>query len=441
MKRAVLFCIPVFWVCSSAPVTLNDNKIESAYEAMLKSSTIKKKLFDIDIASKNFTIEELFVLSLDRTEQLAIAAEKTTAADAQVRKSFGAWLPRVSVIASQYAPIAPGFVVPGVRFSARHNIMTGLNEYTGIVGARLTRVSEEQNLRAQMAAHLLNIADAALQLKLSQDIVEQTSEVVKLSKSNLAEIRRRVSIGRNKRADALKAEALLRQKEADLLLIQQREAQQRRYLAFLTGIVGDFTVNTDVLNFTQNLSGDEKPDLSLRADIALGKTLVDIRKNEATAAFGGHLPNVYLDGSFRPSLDASQPSGYFGGVVAELPLFQGGQVLESQNIAASNLRQAELQLKLAERRALTEIEDARDAYVKTTAEREAYAKSASAAEKNYYAQLSDLRTSIATILDVIQALQDLQTARYSFSNAEYQEKISRLRYFVSLGYLFPVPKK
>ncbi|HRP69545.1 MAG TPA: TolC family protein, partial [Turneriella sp.] len=103
-------------------------------------------------------------------------------------------------------------------------------------------------------------------------------------------------------------------------------------------------------------------------------------------------------------------------------------------------RKAKLQLKQAERRALIEIEDARVAFEKTTAEREAYAKSAEAAEKNYRAQLNDLRTSIATVLDVIQALQDLQNARNALFNAEYQEKISRLRYFVALGYLFPESK-
>ncbi|HRP69738.1 MAG TPA: TolC family protein, partial [Turneriella sp.] len=195
MKCLFFLCVPFFWVCRSAPVTLNDNSIESVYEKVLAQSAVKKKLLDIDIASKNFTIEELFILSLDRTEQLAIAAERTSAADAGVRKSYGAWLPRISMIAAQYAPLTPGFVVPGVRFSARQNIMTGLNEYTGVVGARLTRVSEEQNLRAEMAAHLLNIADAALQLKFTQTLRAQTAEIVKLSASNLAEIRRRISIG------------------------------------------------------------------------------------------------------------------------------------------------------------------------------------------------------------------------------------------------------
>ena len=126
--------------CRSAPVTLHDNAIEPIYQQILRDSAIKKRLGDIDFATKNFTIEELFVLSLDRTEQLAIAAERTTVADANVRRSYGAWLPRMTLTATQYAPISPGFAVPGVRFTARQNIMTGLNEYTGIAGARLTRM-------------------------------------------------------------------------------------------------------------------------------------------------------------------------------------------------------------------------------------------------------------------------------------------------------------
>lgn len=426
--------------CRSAPVTLGDNQIEPVYEQILRDSSVKKRLADIDFNARNFTIEELFVLSLDRTEQLAIAAERTTVADATVRRSYGAWLPRLSVTAAQYAPLTPGFVVPGVRFTARQNIMTGLTEYTNVVGARLTRVAEEQNLRAEMSAHLLNIADAVLQLKLSHELSQQTSETVRLTQSNLAEIRRRVGIGRNKRGDALKAEARLRQKQADLLAAEEREAQLKRYLIFLTGVLGEFSVNADTAPFTRDLTGKEEADISRRADIALGKTMLDIRKNELAAAHGGHLPNIYLDGSYRPALDASQTTSYFGGVVAEVPFFQGGQVVENQNIAASRLRQAELELKRAERKARTELEDAREAYLKAAGERVAYSESADAAERNYRAQLSDLRLSLATTLDVIQALEDLQVARASRASAEYREAIARMRYFVALGLLFPEPK-
>lgn len=441
MKPRLAAAALLFAYCRSAPVTLHDNAIEPVYQQILRDSAIKKRLADIDFAAKNFTIEELFVLSLDRTEQLAIAAERTTVADANARRSYGAWLPRMTLTATQYAPVSPGFAVPGVRFTARQNIMTGLNEYTGIVGARLTRVAEEQNLRAEMSAHLLNIADGVLQLRLSQALREQTSEVVRLTQSNLAEIKRRVGIGRNKRGDALKAEARLRQKEADLLAATEREAQLKRYLAYITGVLGEFSVNADTGIFVQEITGKEQPDLSRRADIALGKTMVDLRKNELTAAHGGHLPNIYLDGSYRPALDSNQNTSYFGGVVAELPLFQGGQTVENQNIAASRLRQAELELKQAERKARTELEDAREAYLKAAAERAAYAESADAAEKNYRAQLSDLRLSLATTLDVIQALEDLQVARASRSTAEYREDIARMRYFVAQGLLFPEPRK
>jgi outer membrane protein len=441
MKTRLSVAALVFLGCRSAPVTLSDNKIEPIYEQILRDSTVKKRLSDIDFNARNFTIEELFVLSLDRTEQLAIAAERTTVADATVRRTYGAWLPRLSVTAAQYAPVTPGFVVPGVRFAARQNIMSGLTEYTNIVGARLTRVAEEQNLRAEMSAHLLNIADAALQLKLNHALTEQTSEAVRLTQSNLSEIRRRVGIGRNKRGDALKAEARLKQKQADLLAAEEKEAQLKRYLGFLTGVLGDFSVNADTGPFTREINGKEEADISRRADIALGKTMLDIRKNELNAAHGGHLPNIYLDGSYRPALDSTQTTSYFGGVVAEVPFFQGGQVIENQNIAASKLRQAELELKQAERKARTELEDAREAYLKATAERTAYTESADAAEKNYRAQLGDLRMSLATTLDVIQALEDLQVARASHATAEYREAIARMRYFVALGLLFPEPKK
>jgi len=432
-----IFLLLLMVGCRSAPVTLHDNKLEPVYEQILRESVVKKRIADIDLARKYFTIEDLFILSLDRTEQMAISAEKGFSADAKVRRSYGAWMPRISFTGAQYAPIPPGFVVSGIRFAARQNIMTGLTEYTGIVGARLERVAEEYNIRAELSAHLLNVADAVLQLQLNIALAEQTADAVRLTESNLAEIRRRVSIGRNKRGDALKAEARLRQKQADLLAAQERQAQIRRHLQYLTGVTGDFTTNGD----TSLFSPDDKTaarEISARADIALGKTMVDIRKNELDAAHGAHLPNIYLDGSYRPALDSNQTTSYFGGVVAELPLFQGGQTVENQNMARSRLRQAELELKQAERKARVEIEDARESYEKARAEREAYTASAEAAEKNYRAQLADMRLSLATLLDVIQALEDVQQARASKVTAEYREAMARVRLYVAQGHLFPV---
>ncbi len=432
-----LLLLPLALQCGSAPVTLGDKSIEPVYEQVLRDSIIKKRLHQIDFQRKIFSIEDLFLLSLDRTEQLAIAAERGVAAEAKVRRSYGAWLPRISLVATQYAPVNPGFAVPGIRFAARQNIMTGLTEYTGIVGARLERVAEEQSLRAEMAAHLLNIADAALQYQLSLQLLQEAREAVRLTESGLAEIRRRVALGRNKRGDALKTEARLRQKQADLLMAEERQAQWKRYLQFLTGYQEDFEILTSTDAFAADDTDVERADISQRSDIALGKTLVSLRKNELAAALGAHLPSIYLDGSYRPALEENQRNSYFGGIVAELPLFQGGQLLESQKIAQSRLRQAELELSLAERKARTELADARASLEKASAEKAAYEASARAAEKNYLAQLSDMRLSIATILDVIQSMEDLQAARIARAQAEYRENIAKIRFFVATGRLFP----
>lgn len=435
-----LLCILIFFsyaACRSAPVSLNDNQLEPVYEQVLRDSVIKARLYEIDAAKRTFSIEELFVLSLDRTEQMAIVAEKGFAAEAKVRRSYGAWLPRLNLNAAQYAPDRPGFVVPGVRFTARQNIMTGLTEYTGIVGARLERVAEEQGLRAELSAHLLNIADAALQMQLSESLVAQAQDAVSVTQSSLSEIRRRVAIGRNKRGDALKAEARLRQKQADLLAQQEKLAQLKRYLGFLTGLSGEFKVDGATQKFATPENGGADADLGRRADIAYGKTVVDIRKNEVDAAHGGHLPNIYLDGSYRPALEANQQTSYFGGVVAELPLFQGGQTVENANMAASRLRQAELELKQAERKARVEVEDAREAVVKAQAEFTAYSESATVAERNYRVQLADLRLGLATTLDVLQASEDVQLARSAAALAEYRRQIAQVKFFVAQGLLFP----
>ena len=78
--------------------------------------------------------------------------------------------------------------------------------------------------------------------------------------------------------------------------------------------------------------------------------------------------------------------------------------------------------------------------MKASAEKAAYAESAKAAEKNYLAQLSDMRLSLATILDVVQSMEDLQAARIARAQAEYREAIAQVRFFVATGRLFPAKR-
>ncbi|MBS0619081.1 MAG: TolC family protein [Spirochaetes bacterium] len=437
MKPLLVLPLALVAYCRSAPVDLNDNRVEPIFENILRESRIKKRFSEIDFTQKKFSIDELFLISLDRTEQMAINAERTFVADATVRQRIGAWLPRVSGNAASYAPFAPGYVVSGLRFSARQNIMTGLTEYTGIVGARLQRIAEDHSLRADLSAHMLNIADAALQLYLGDTLKAIAAEMVRVTESSLAEIRRRARLGRNKSGDVLKTEAKLKQKQADLVAADEKRWQLLRSLRFLTGINDDFVVVPSTEQFS--LGGEElhNLDITLRPDIALGITMVAVRKNEVTAAYGGHIPNLYIDSSFRPALESVQQQSYFAGLVAEIPIFAGGQIVESQNIANSHLRQAELELRQAQRKANIEIEDARDTFLKAGAEREAYAASATASEKNYRTQLNDLRLSLGTMLDVLQAQEDWQLARIAEANARYREGIARVRFFVATGKLFP----
>ena len=49
-----------------------------------------------------------------------------------------------------------------------------------------------------------------------------------------------------------------------------------------------------------------------------------------------------------------------------------------------------------------------------------------------------MRLSLATLLDVIQALEDVQQARASKVTAEYREAMARVRLYVASGNLFPV---
>jgi len=438
-RRSILIQIFLFLVlcvsCRSQPVKLNDGTVEPIYERLLINSTIQKRFDDIDPKQTVFTLDEIFVLSLDKTERLAISAEKNFVADAKIRSAYGAWMPKLSLRSSQYWGAFPGSILPGVRFFARQNIMTGLTEYTGIVGARLSREAEEQSLRAEAAAHFLNLADLALQLELNQTLRDKTAEILKLTERSLGELRRRVALGRSRRSESLRTEAKMKQKQAELLTVTERCAQLARQIQFISGVSGDFSIKVETEPYDVP-EGEVEKNFPARADILLGKLIVDIRKNEVEAAFGNHLPQIYLEGSYRPPIIPDSPQSYYGGVVAEIPLFSGMQTVENQNIAKSALRQAELELKQAERKARLELADARAALIQSKAEVAAFEEAVRIAEKNYATQIGEARLSLATNLEVIQSLEDYQTNLVAAENARYRAKLARIRYFIAGGHLF-----
>jgi outer membrane protein len=94
-----------------------------------------------------------------------------------------------------------------------------------------------------------------------------------------------------------------------------------------------------------------------------------------------------------------------------VPLFNGlsdvGQVAQ----ARAQANTADLKLSQVKRKALLEI---RNAYTRWRAAEEkmkAFDRAAEASEKNYLLQSEDFQRSLVSNLDVLQALEDLQSAR------------------------------
>jgi len=184
-------------------------------------------------------------------------------------------------------------------------------------------------------------------------------------------------------------------------------------------------------------SDDIRSIISRRLEVVISKENVDIANFNLNGALGGHLPSIYLDGSYRFYSHGDDPNDKYNmAITASLPIFQGGITSEKVSQAESVKRQADLTLAQTMREVEKDIVssyDTWDGFVKQT---NAYKKALESAERNYDMTMNDYRLSLVTIIDVISVLTELQQARNDYKTAMFSLELSRIKLGVAI-YEFP----
>jgi outer membrane protein TolC len=398
-----------------------------------------------------YTLDAAFKAALKQSETYASDLELVYQAQERYTQARAAIMPNINGTATWYRQDDHDRAFANLASQTTYALhldqplFRGFREYAALRQAK--EAVPYQDLANDWAAMQLysDTSQAYYQvLALDKDLATQQGEV-DLYNKRITELQDFVRIGRSRETDILTVES------AKAILVAQIESSKalaavaRDLLSFLTGWDSSVALQDDV-ELPQTLASMEQylTQVDSRPDIKAAQMNIDINKENVNIAVGGHLPSVDLMGDYflqRPVNIVGQtyPVDWDAEIALTLPIFLGGSVISQTHQAESQVRQAELALRLQKRGAQQALRDAYQTVEFDLSQAAALKDAFQITEKNYHAETKDYNNGLVTNLDVLQALTSYQDTQRSLDKAQYACK-SDFAHLESLAAKVSLPK-
>lgn len=470
--RNRLGVITLMGVLLSVSIAASLHAIDSDVKKMLRAAT---GVTDEDVRAasgkKAISLFDAYALAVHRTERMAIEGESAIQAEERKLQAIEAFLPYFSIRANKAFPEPDtGYINlarSAVSLYLRQPIITGLKEASQIKAAWSDRKIRECQLNNHASMLLMDVGTAYYTVLLMEHDLRNNEQLLELHNKTVAEIRRRVEIGRSRQSDLSRTRAQIYSLEARVKSLRTGLEHARLVFAAMTGIESDYVLADSVnLNDPPFTVKETETIIENRWDVRAAREQMEHSKAGVLAAYGTHLPNVYFEGSYFLWQDSlyktdrsrqlaqlalsSNPASsllgsrlnngnptktrdYYFSLGAELPIFGGDITFAKVREANSRKRQAGLAYSQAVRLARKDITDSYQTWEGSKVELEAYRKALASAEQNYQVVSNEYRLNQVTILDVLTSLTNLQTVRDDYERALLQLKLNRVHLGIAVN--------
>lgn len=173
---------------------------------------------------------------------------------------------------------------------------------------------------------------------------------------------------------------------------------------------------------------------SLRAD-------VEAAEKEVWKARSGHMPTVDLVAQRSNSESDSNTSigseydTKMVGVQVSIPIFSGGYVSSTVRQALANLEKVRQQMEATRREVALQVRKEFDAVLQGVHWVQAYDQAVKSAEQTLYSTRKGFQAGTRNSLDILNAEQNLATARRDLNRGRYEYVLARLRLMALVGRL------
>lgn len=396
-------------------------------------------------------LRRCYELAVQQSEVLGIDEAEIRAAQARYWQAVSAILPSLSVLATETVQNSSsqgssfsnnGFNVGGIngqssfegRLAVTQTIFNGFRDFKR-ASARKSDTSARRGdyVRSRQLLYL-DVSDVFYQILSQQADLLVLAKVQEALEQRVAEITRRVQIGRSRKGDLLQARTELAETKVTIEEVKGLLEASRELMAFL--------INTPSSGF--NLKESQpfpKPEalgkyLALtgeRPDVYASDQRRQSAEQDLAAVRSERWPTVGLEGNYFFLQDPDQGDEWNFLVSFELPVFDGGlrEARVSENKALVQISQ--LDLNRLRRQSASDVRVAYNNFISAAAQFARLNDATEVSTKNYETQKADYDLGRTSNLDVLAALTTLQDLRRREVAAEMQARASYIQLHVAAG--------
>jgi outer membrane protein len=290
---------------------------------------------------------------------------------------------------------------------------------------------------------LLDASTTYLDVVRDETIFQLRKETVAALQKQLQATKDQFGVGELTRTDVAQAQARLAGAEADLVNAQGQLNVSRSNFEHVIGRPPE-TLETDPAMPKLPISEEQAVEIATHDSPAI----VGARENWKAAdyavqdALGALLPQISVNAQYQlsqGSLDSQQGTGtqHLASVIGQItvPIYQGGADESGVRQAKDQRAQAELGIVDAQRQTNASTRTAWQAYTAATASIEADKAEVRADEVAFQGVKQEQQVGSRTVLDVLNAQQELSSARIGLASALHDAHIAAYELLGSMGWL------
>lgn len=397
--------------------------------------------------AQEYSLEELFRIALERSEQVKISEEDVSISQREKDKAASVFFPRFTAFSdyTQYnkerisltsgSLVQPkSLLIYGLILD--QSLSLGGREFTNYRIAETGIEQSTYNLHTTKEAYLLDVATAYYE-------VLRAKKRAEISKANFDRLTRyrdaasvRLKVGEVTKTDLLRAEAELSGAESELIRADNAYRLSKAVLARVVGLSGDFEVRDSGLGMRS--LGDVSPTalkeqgIADRSDVKSSIAQKRIAADQVRSAKSAYWPTVSIEGVYQrqdpeSTLPIDSRDDLFGILSLRFPLFEGGLRRAEVREAESRERQAGLALENLKKSVGIEVDAAYLEYVTQKGVLKSLEDQVAFARENYTSIIKQYEFGLTTSIDVIDSNTLLLTAERQRADAVYGYQLALLR--------------
>lgn len=396
------------------------------------------------------TLQDALVSAYENNPTLKAQRAKLRAVDEGVPQALSGWRPTVRASgdtgierrdSSTASTNQPERRTPGsVALSVSQPIFRGGQTVAGTGRAENLVRAERASLTAVEQNVLRDVATAFTNVVRDQAVLELNTNNEQVLRRNLEAARDRFEVGEITRTDVSQAESRLARARADRIQAEGNLASSRAVYENVVGVLPGILVAPapigevpESLQSTLDIASRENPGLILAEFTELAAN------DNVDLTFGELLPTLSLDGTLSKAYDqtarGSETESAKISAVLSVPLYQAGAVTSRVRQSRQVANQRKIEVEIARRAAREASTRAWEALATVGARITSIQAQILSAEIALEGVREEAAVGSRTVLDILDAEQELLDARASLVRATRDELVARIDLLAAIGRL------